>query len=214
MRIVRAVVPVLALVALPGCGWNPLSLFGGGVPAGTVTGLVLYAGEPAPGKTVTYGSQSGVTDATGRYTFTGVTAAGQVTYLAAVDAVASATSTNANEVYSWSSQPVDPGAGKEIPPFDVSYNGLLYPDRGVALVVSTTSPVPFHFSVHPMGQQYRLHLLNAINKKEIYVGNWDSQPYAVFAQNVAPGNYLWEVEIDGGDAGAGFSRTRGVDMGG
>ena len=66
----KALYVFAALLLLPGCS------FFSTVPAGTVTGLVLYNGEPAAGKKVSLigSDKKATTDASGRYTFTGVAA--------------------------------------------------------------------------------------------------------------------------------------------
>ncbi|MDB5097968.1 MAG: hypothetical protein JWM80_2389 [Cyanobacteria bacterium RYN_339] len=208
-----AVVSMLSL--LSGCGLWP----GSSAPNGVVTGMITYAGLPAAGKLVTLvgADVRTSTDDTGRYTFRSVPAKRvQVLYASQGDrakAKGDAYDVLPNEVQSWRSLPVDmtDGAGKEVPSFEVSYNGLLYPDRGVALVVSDKALVPFHFSVHSQGQKYRVKL-STDAKEAIWSSEWASDPTAVFGKAVAPGRYVWSVEIDGGDRGVGTTRDRGVDF--
>lgn len=213
----RALAIPFLLSTLAGCGFNPVNwvsgVFGGGAPAGVVTGIVMYGGEPAAGRHVTLAGANGVrtvTDANGRYTFKGVTGGKvQVQYVEETDRQ---TTMYPNEVQQWNSSVLDMASGgHEVPPFDVAYNGLLYPDRGVALVVSASALVPFHWSVHPDGQRYRVHLFSEDNSFS-WASDWDSQPTTVFGKTVTPGRYYWKVEIDGGDTGSGTSRQREVDF--
>jgi hypothetical protein len=211
----RNLVFVCLLGLLTGCGFDPVGWAGGlfnGQPVGVVTGLVKYGGEPASGKHLTLGDGSlkATTDANGRYTFRGLSGKKvQVLYqgLGDQDGV------HPNEVATWRTQTLDltGGSGKEVPTFDVAFNGLLYPDTLVALVVSETSLVPFHWSVHPQAQKYRVHVTSE-DKTFAWASPWDAQPTAVFGKTVAPGHYLWQVEIDGGSAGAGTTRLRTVDF--
>jgi hypothetical protein len=209
----RFAASLLGLSLLTGCGFDPL--FGLLAPkpgAGIVTGIIQYAGQPAAGKLVSLigADQRVVSDANGRYTFRGVSAkVVQVRYVAQVDR----DSLRPNEIESWISQRIDlsGGEGKEVPAFDVAYNGLLYPDRVVALVVSSKQFLPFHFSVHPQATRYRVKLYNSA-KEQIWMSEWAWDPTAVFGKDVDPGSYFWRVEIDGGDRGLGTSRERGVDI--
>lgn len=206
----RAFPAMLVLLTVPGCGLWP----GSSAPAGTVTGLVTYAGLPAAGKIVTLAGAGvrTVTDANGRYTFPGMAGKRvQVVYTSLGDAV----STLPNEVGEWKSAVIDlsDGAGKEVPSFEVGYNGLLYPNPGVALQVSTKYLVPFHFSVHRQGRKYRVSLEGYDTHLHLWTSAWASDPTAVFGQDDVPtGRYNWIVEIDGGDAGTGLSRFREVDF--
>lgn len=193
----------LALAGLSGCGWFSL------VPAGTVTGTVLFNGAPAAGKRVSLvgTEQRAVTDANGRYRFTGLTAKTyKVVYLGAADRP----DAQPNEVAQWSTVAFNGAAGTELPPFDVAYSGLLYPDVKMSLIVNATSPVPFHWSTHPQAKQYRLSLTQG--DAFAWGGPWVPEPTAIFAQAVQPGSYYWQVEIDAGDAGVGQTRSRGVDL--
>jgi hypothetical protein len=209
---------IAAAVTLTGC--NP---FSNPVPAGTVTGLVLFNGQPAAGKRVTMTVyRKATTDANCRYTFTGL-GAGQrvyVTYSSVFDRPSPAAAADPsleegglpNEVLYWQTAAImlDSG-GKDVPAFDVAYNGLLYPDKGLSLIVSDTSPVPFHWSTHPNAQHYRV---KVSDKAEFAAsGAWSSDPTGIFAQAVAPGTYYGQVEIDGGDRGSGLTRKRIVSMG-
>jgi hypothetical protein len=195
----------IALVSvLAGC-----DLVAPGAPSGTVTGVVLYNGAPAAGKVVNLLNvgQKTATNAQGRYTFTSVTPGKyQVLYQSPSEGLP-------NEVEKWYSKSFDltSGSGKQVPPFDVATNGLLYPDNGMSLIVKEKSAVPFHWTPHPQAQQYRVRLTGANEFR--WDSEWKSAPWALFEQEVAPGRYQWAVEIDGGDRGNGFMRGRQVDLG-
>lgn len=212
----RAFPAMLVLLTVTGCGLWP----GSSAPAGTVTGLVTYAGLPAAGKIVTLAGAGvrTVTDANGRYTFTGMGGKRvQAVYTSSGDKSTDrgdATTTLPNEVAQWKSAVLDlsDGSGKEVPAFEVGYNGLLYPDVGVALVVSDKALVPFHFSVHAQAQKYRVQLQTYDTHEHIWTSDWAGDPTAVFGRAVPPGRYEWNVEIDGGDKGSGLTRFRRVDF--
>jgi hypothetical protein len=203
----------LALVAgLPGCG-----VFGsllGAPAAGVVTGLVTYDGRPAAGKRVTLvggETKAAATDANGRYTFTGVAARKwQVKYRGDGDAG----NVTPNEVQEWRSLSFDvvEGSGKEVPAIEVAYNGLLYPENQMALVVTAKDVVPFHWSTHPKAQRYRVLLDKDNNAGRLWTSPWVGEPTAIFGQGVTAGRYFWTVEIEGGDSGTGTSRPRIVDF--
>lgn len=193
----------MALLAPPGCGQGPAP--------GVVTGLVLFNGHPAAGKRVSLvGSEAkGSTDANGRYTFSGLGAKRyQVLFVSQGDRPEAVP----NEVAQWRSVALDlaDGAGREVPAFDVAYNGLLYPEAGMALIVNTTSLVPFHWSTHPSAQRYRVTIGGANNFA--WQSEWVGEPTTVFGKEVAPGSYQWQVEFDGSERGAGVSRPRPVDF--
>lgn len=199
-------------LALGGCGW----LADLGVAAGTVSGRVLYAGEPANGRKVFLRGPEleTVTAADGRYVFTGVKATGTATveYLQMRDAAPALV--KPNEVAAWRSRPFSLGAGgKAVPDFDVAYNGLIYPEPNSALIVNEESPVPFHWHLHASAKRYRLRLSAPGQSAEpVFVSPWSGTPTAVFQAGVSPGNYTWEVELDGGDAGFGVTPARVVAL--
>jgi hypothetical protein len=203
---------------LVGCGPWP----GNSAPAGVVTGLVTYGGLPAAGKVVTLvgADVRTVTDAAGRYTFQQVPAKQvQVLYASQGDlsiAHGDGLDVLPNEVQTWRSRPLDlaDGSGREVPSFEVAYNGLLYPDRILPVVVSEKVLLPFHFSVHPQGQKYRVRLLAPNSRQEVWSSNWASEPTAVFGKTLTPGAYRWIVDIDGGDRGSGTTRDREVHLSG
>ncbi|HEY9724080.1 MAG TPA: hypothetical protein V6D47_18905 [Oscillatoriaceae cyanobacterium] len=197
-------------IHLSGCG-----LFSS-LPAGTVTGVVLFNGGPAHGIRVGLQGTSLATstDLNGNYTFTGVPGgqAVQVTFVSRQDAAAAAANQVPNEVYEWTSAPLQVGSsGASVPPFDISYNGLLYPDDTMALLSGATAPIPFHWSTQLSATHYRLHVVSRADGSD-WAGSWNSDPMGIFAQSVTPGKYDWYVEFDGGDRGSGRSYTREVDL--
>ncbi|MEB3329178.1 MAG: carboxypeptidase-like regulatory domain-containing protein [Candidatus Sericytochromatia bacterium] len=185
----------------------------GGVAPGTISGLVTYDGRPAAGKRVQLlggEARAAATDANGRYTFTGVQARRyQVVFRSEGDAPRVVP----NEVAEWRSLAFEfvDGSGKEVPTFEVAYNGLLYPDDAMALVVSEEAVVPFHWSVHPRAQRYRVRLESEAGGFR-WSSPWVGEPTAIFGQAVAPGRYRWAVEVDGGESGSGWTRSRQVDL--
>jgi hypothetical protein len=219
----KALLPAALMVGLlPGCSLiepllNP-------VAPGVVTGVVLYNGEPAAGKPVTLmgPEKRAYTDASGRYTFSGVGGGSlRVRYDGISDRYNSVTrsdETPPNEVERWVSAPFTlAGSGKQVPPFDVAYNGHLYPGPGLSLIISDKQPVPFHWSTHPHAQQYRVKVGLQSNGntvlEPIWTSEWTSDPTTTFAKALSPGVYQWSIEIDGGDRGTGLSRLRQVDLG-
>ena len=203
--------PALALGLITGCA--QLGSLISPVPAGVVTGVVRFNGEPAAGKRVSLAGteKKATTDASGRYSFSGVAGGARlyVSYVSAVDRPEAAP----NEVALWQSAPFTlEGSGREVPAFDVAYNGVLYPDLGMSLIVKPTSPVPFHWSTHPQARSYRVKVTNAGAGSFAWTSEWAPDPMAIFAMEVDPGSYKWTIEIDAGDAGTGLSRSRQVDF--
>ncbi|MFP5503556.1 MAG: hypothetical protein ACLGIN_13790 [Candidatus Sericytochromatia bacterium] len=202
----------LLVLALAGCDW----LAPGAAP-GTVTGVVLYNGQPAAGKRVTLlpDGDKTFTLQDGTYTFTGVgEGQHQVLYQAQPDPTqfqADPTGAVPNEVKSWRT-PAFSGGGHRLTAFDVSYNGLLYPDVQMSLIVSETSPVPFHFSPHVQGGRYRLRISSKATGEQLPTDDWSNDPIAIFAMAVEPGTYYWQVEFEN-HAGTGLSPERAVDLG-
>lgn len=204
-----AVLTPLVPLAVAGCG---LLSWPGAPAAGVVTGLVTYDGKPAAGKRVTLaggGGKVASTDAAGRYTFKDVAAGKlQIQYKGDGDREAALP----NEVGAWRSLAFDmiDGSGKEVPAIEVAYNGLLYPEAGMALLVNAEAVVPFHWSTHPRAQRYRVTVEGESGFK--WSSPWVGEPTAVFGQKVDPGRYRWTVEIDGGESGTGQTRSRQVDF--
>lgn len=198
---------VLVLVALPGCGlW-------GGPAAGVVTGLVTYAGKPAAGKRISLtGAEppTAATDAQGRYTFADVAPGRhQVVFRSAGDAPGVVP----NEVAEWRSLAfeVADGSGREVPPIEVAYNGLLAPEDGAALGITAALQVDFHWSAHPRAQRYRV-VVEGENRSFKWTGPWAPGPTTRFGQDLPTGHYYWKAEIEAGDAGTGVTRTRILDI--
>lgn len=201
-------VGAFALWLLPGCaGWN-------GPPAGTVTGRVLYRGLPAPGKRVTLSEANlkAVTDAAGRYTFAGLPAlaAARVIY----DSQGDRPEVTPNELATWRSPAFElpTGEGRELAPFDVSYNGLLLPrDLEGPFNGVKQYGLDFHWSTCPQGRQYRLRVTQTQTDYR-WTSAWTSQPTIKFHEAPAPGTYDWSVEVDGGDTGSGATRIRKIAL--
>lgn len=207
LRILSLALPLSLIAGAAGCGF--------GAPAsGIVTGLVTYDGRPAAGKRVTLAggaAKVAATDASGRYTFNAVAAGKwQIQYKGEGDREGAIP----NEVAAWRSLTFDmvDGSGKEVPGIEVAYNGLLYPEAGMALVVSAEAVVPFHWSTHPRAQRYRVTLDKDAGAGRLWQSQWVGEPTAVFGQTVSPGRYWWSVEIDGGESGTGTTRSRQVDF--
>ena len=209
-------IATLLACTLPGCGL--LDGLISSAPAGAVTGIVTYGGKPAAGKRVTLAGGSAktvATDSTGRYTFSNVTAGKyQVVYNGLIKSDGDLGDTLPNELASWRTPAFDHvvEAGKEVPSIEVAYNGLLYPEVGMALIVTEKDMLPFHWSVHPRAQRYRVKLEGEVGGFK-WESEWVGEPSAWFAQAVeTTGRYKWTVEIDGGAAGIGLTRTRQVDL--
>ncbi|MEB3284427.1 MAG: carboxypeptidase-like regulatory domain-containing protein [Candidatus Sericytochromatia bacterium] len=185
----------------------------GGASPGIISGLITYAGKPAAGKRVQLMGGERIYQSTGpegRYTFEGIS---QGRYQIIFRSEGDQPKALPNEIAEWRSLPFDFSAasGKEIPPIEVAYNGLLYPDEGMALIVNEEALVPFHWSTHPRALNYRVRL-EAEAGTFRWNGPWTSEPTAIFGQAVNTGRYRWLVEIDGGETGMGASRPRQVDF--
>ncbi len=210
--------PLSLAAGVIGCGF-------GAPAAGIVTGVVTYDGKPAAGKRVTLAGPTpkvAATDPNGRYTFNGIASGKwQIQYAGVGDdrqAVPNEqlfeTGVRPNEVAYWRSLAFDlvDGGGKEVPGFEVAYNGLLYPEAGMALLVSAEAVVPFHWSTHPRAQRYRVTIEKDNKGGRLWQSPWVGEPTAIFGQDVSPGRYWWTVEIDGGESGTGTTRFRQVDF--
>ncbi|HBN09893.1 MAG TPA: hypothetical protein DD435_15030, partial [Cyanobacteria bacterium UBA8530] len=125
-----------------------------------------------------------------------------------------------NEVASWQTNDLDlGGSGAVLPPFDVSYNGLTYPDTDKKQTPSSDAPLPFFWSTHLQAKKYRVKLWDTSNGNVInpsgkakWTSDWTENPTVAYSGNPGIGNYGWEVEIDAGDAGLGKSRVRSVQF--
>ncbi|MBM3267245.1 MAG: carboxypeptidase regulatory-like domain-containing protein [Candidatus Sericytochromatia bacterium] len=214
---------VLAL-ALTGCPW-----FDTPVAGGSVEGKVQFGGRPAPGKVVTLLVAQGgsfvtaqpataSTNVLGDYRFTGLKAgAYKVTYVSQAVPDGNNVKRDPNEIGIWrtKARDVSSSAGVRMPPFDVAYNGLIYPATGIAYVAGKGLPLPFHWSTHLQAQKYQLIIYaNDLGKEPSHFkSRWESHPTALYEDDVRTGKYSWEVVIDAGEAGEGRSLVRRLDMG-
>ncbi|MBI6546588.1 MAG: hypothetical protein HY692_07320 [Cyanobacteria bacterium NC_groundwater_1444_Ag_S-0.65um_54_12] len=219
---------VVICLALTGC---PAS-WGISVAGGTLEGTVLYLGRETPGKTVsllaqTNGSFGPVkrnnsaltakTDSSGRYRF-GNLAPGsyRVLYLSQPLVDGNNVPFPVREIGTWRTLPheVSNQAGARLPPFDISYNGLIYPTTGLSYFVTKGAPLPFHWSTHLQGQRYRFSLYGnrTGTLPALYTSQWSADPVALLALDITPGNFSWEVMIDGGETGEGTSVIQQVDL--
>lgn len=184
----------------------------GAAAPGVLTGTLRYGGNPAPLRRVRLGNDESrapvITDERGRFTFTGLNQAGAfVVYRGRGDREG----VQANEVAEWRSLPADVGArGVELPPIEVGYNGLLYPEQNAVLLLGPETPVPFHWSVHAQGERYRVRLTT--EQAVVWSSDQVGEPTTYLAQKLPAGRYFWQVEIDGGAAGQGISPARTVDF--
>ncbi len=201
--------------------------------AGTITGQILYEGRPAQGETVSLlvqesgtftavtgsngSSLTASTDANGDYVFQGLTAGTyRVLFLPVAVHDGGGVAMPSGEVASWYTLPgtVSNSAGTSFPAFDVSYDGLIYPQEVGDHYVSTTVPLPFHWSTDPQGQRYRLQIFenDSASGSPVIQLPWSSDPSALLRQNVNSDRYTWNVVIDGGNTGQGLSAYEVVDL--
>jgi hypothetical protein len=213
----------------------PFPLFTSGVAGGTVVGAVEYNGLPAPGKTVhllkrdangTYAAYrpsgtlvTATTNDAGVYTFSDLT---DGTYMAQYLSVpvldAQGSRIGPNEVADWRTPGVNvsTGQGGRLAPFEISFNGLIYPESGRDYHVSDKTPLPFHWSTHLKAARYRVVIYQPSiggqpSNKEFWGSEYTTSPSALFQKKVSPGNYSWELEIRS-DAGIGHSLRRNLDL--
>lgn len=202
-----------------------------GVPAGSIVGEVRFDGRPAPGITVTLQSGDGtvwsdvtangtaVTDASGQYRFENLKGG---EYRARFDVKPSlvavgGTTIGPKEVGTWTSNGVRLGmAGARLAAFDVSYNGLIYPESGKSNTYSQAIPLPFHWSTHRSGTSYQVKIYDVsggvTGTKPVWESGWSGSPVTTLTKGLAKGNYRWIVEIDGGSSGRGTSEQRNLDL--
>ncbi|MNY05427.1 Cna protein B-type domain protein [compost metagenome] len=202
-----------------------------GVPAGTVVGEVRFDGRPAPGITVTLQSGNGtvwtdvgtngtaVTDASGQYRFENLK---NGEYRVRFDVKPSlvsvgGTTIGPKQVGTWATNGIRLGmAGARLGSFDVSYNGLIYPESGKSNTYSATMPLPFHWSTHRNGTSYRVKIYDVSGGVTGTKPVWDSgatgAPVTTLDKPLAKGNYRWVVEIDGGGSGSGTTEPRNLDL--
>ncbi|GEM_PF-1115573 len=217
---------------LAGC---ELPFLASGVAGGQVIGAIEWDGRPAPGKTVhllkreTSGTfaayrPSGTlvtasTDDAGVYTFKGLpSGAYMVQYLAVPILDAQGSRIGPNEVADWRTPGVNvsEGSGGRLAAFEVSFNGLIYPESGRNYQVTDVAPLPFHWATHLRASRYRVVIFQPSSggqpsNKEFWGSEFTTSPSALFQKKVTAGNYSWEVEIRS-DAGTGHSVRRNLDL--
>lgn len=222
----------LGSVLLAGC---ELPFFTSGVAGGTVIGAIEWNGRPAPGKTVhllkrdsngafaAYRPSGSLVTATtndaGVYTFQGLPeGAYMVQYLSTPVLDGQGNRIGPNEVADWRTPGVNVtgGSGGRLTPFEVSFNGLIYPESGRNYQVSDKAPLPFHWATHLKATRYRVVIYHPTtggqpSTKEFWGSEFTTSPSALFQKKVAAGNYSWEIEIRS-DAGIGHSLRRTLDL--
>ncbi len=215
---------IASLLALAGC-----PLLDTPVAGGTLEGKVLFGGRPAAGKVVSLLVANGAsfvtaptatasTDALGDYRFAGLPAGTyKATYVSQAVPDGNNVKRDPNEIGVWRTKARDltASSGVRMPPFDVAYNGLIYPATATPYIVAKGLPLPFHWSTHLQAQKYKLIIYNNGVGREpaFYTSNWESLPTALFEKDLNSGTYSWEVVIDAGEAGEGRALVRRVDMG-
>lgn len=206
-----------------------------GVEGGGIVGAVEFNGRPAPGKTVhllkrdtngTYAAYrpsgnlvTATTNDAGVYSFSGLAdGTYMVQYLSTPVLDPQGSRIGPNEVADWRTPGVNvsAAAGGRLSPFEVSYNGLIYPESGRDYHVSDTAPLPFHWSTHLKAARYRVVIYQPSvggqpSNKEFWGSEYTTSPSALFQKKVSPGNYSWELEIRS-DAGIGHSLRRPLDL--
>lgn len=206
----------LLVTVLGGCPWPNVP-----VPAGGIAGEILWDGKPAPGRTVTLVkftssdtwtslNATAVSDRSGYYQFQNLEP-GTYGVLYVADALP-----GSNEFLWWRSAPAN--VGSAVPSFDVAYNDVIYPP--ISAAIGSPVQVTLFWSSARMGNRYRVSLYATPNgyTPGTQVGNtptlrsdWVSDlHFTMQADNVAPGNYAWGVEVDGGDRGFGSSKLRSL----
>lgn len=205
-----------------------------GVPAGVLVGEVRFDGRPASGITVglqTWSNErwssytvngaaaTSTTDASGQYRFERLKG-GQ--YRVRYDLSSSlvsvgGTAIGPKQVGSWVTNSVSiGGGGARFAPFDVAYNGLIYPESGKSNTYSGDSLLPFHWHTHREASHYRVRIFDrsggATSPKLVWESGWTTTPVTTLSKGTQPGNYQWEVELDAGGGGTGTSERRNLDL--
>lgn len=217
---------------LSGC---TLPFFSSGVEGGTLVGAIEWNGRPAPGKTVhllkrdsngTFSAfrpngtlVTATTNDAGVYTFTGLPeGAYMVQYLSNPVMDGQGNRIGPNEVAEWKTPGVNvtASAGGRLLPFEIAFNGLIYPETGRNYQVSETAPLPFHWATHLKATRYRVVLYfpttgGTPSNKVFWRSDYATSPSALFQKKVTAGNYSWEVEMMS-DAGTGRSLRRTLDL--
>lgn len=205
-----------------------------GVPAGVIVGEVRFDGKPASGITVSLQTVANerwtgyqvngatavaTTDSTGQYRFERLKG-GQYRVrfdLASSVVLVGGTQIGPKHVGSWITKDVSiGGGGARLAPFDVAYNGLIYPESGKSNTYSKTFPLPFHWHTHREASHYRVRIYDrsaGVTKPDpIWTSGWTTTPVTTLDQATQPGNYQWEVELDAGGGGTGTSERRNLDL--
>ena len=192
----------------------------GGEP-GAVSGEISFDGRAAPGLSVRLQKRdrdawsevaSAVSDSLGIYRFGGLAAGDYRVAYFRLPAKADGQVLGPAHVETWYSPMVGPGT--RVPPIEVAFGGLIYPESGRSTPYGKGVPLPFHWSPHRSGQSYRVLLYDVSGGGDrlVWTSSWTSQPYSLLTQAFAKGNYRWRVEIDGGSRGNGSSESRAVDL--
>lgn len=226
--------PLLAAACLLLSGCN-LPFLTSGVEGGMLVGAIEWGGRPAPGKTVHLLKLDGssnwsayrpsgtlvtaTTNDAGVYTFTDLPDGSyMVQYLAAPVLDAQGNRIGPSEVADWRTPGtnVSGSSGGRLNPFEVTFNGLIYPESGRNYQVNAGAPLPFHWATHLRATRYRVVIYHPAvggqpSNKVYWSSDITNQPSALLNQKVAPGNYTWEVEILS-DAGKGHSVRRNLDL--
>ncbi|MBC7544485.1 MAG: carboxypeptidase regulatory-like domain-containing protein [Candidatus Sericytochromatia bacterium] len=211
-----------------GCNGDGLT-----APAGGIAGRIDWDGKPAPGRMVTLFAstdggtsfadtqQKAVSDRNGLYAFSGLKG-GTYAVLYVADALP-----GSNEYLWWRSAPTAVGA--VVPAFDVAYNDVIFPPVSAAI----RPPVTLFWSAGRFTHRYRLGIYSAPNGTNVDSGNptWRSDwvpelclsisedgtamsgggcQSLTLPKALAPGNYAWGVEVDGGARGFGSSKLRSL----
>jgi hypothetical protein len=189
-----------------------------GAPGKVVSLLVLEDGQRVSVPGADGQPRKAATDAGGVYRFTGLaTGTYTVTYVSQAVPDGNRIPREPNEIGFWSTKPRDvtAAAGARMPPFDVAYNGLIYPATGIQYIVAEGLPLPFHWSTHLQAQKYQLIIYsNGVGREPaFFTSPWSDQPTALFDKNLRSGTYSWEILVDAGDTGEGRALVRRVDMG-
>lgn len=211
-----------------------MPFFASGVGGGQVVGVIEWNGRPAPGKTVhllklgedgTYSAYrpsgsvvTATTNDSGAYSFQDLQAGNYVVkYLSVPILDAQGNRIGPNEVADWTTRGVNvtESSGGRLPTFEISFNGLIYPESGRHYRVSDTAPLPFHWATHLKATLYRVRIYHpTIGGQQSNKVLWHEDaksPSALFQKKVPAGNYSWEVEIRT-DAGIGHSIRRSLDL--
>lgn len=205
-----------------------------GVPAGMVVGEVRFDGRAAAGITVALQTLSNerwtsymvngsaatsTTDASGQYRFERLKGGSyRVRYdLGASLVVVGGTPIGPKQVGTWITNGVSiGGGGARLAPFDVAYNGLIYPESGRSNAYSEGLPLPFHWHTHREATSYKVRIYDrsggATAPKLIWESGWTGTPVTSLSKATQPGNYQWEVELDAGGRGTGTSERRNLDL--